>query len=149
MMPHPTRLLEVATMHLMGKTAASLGPGYKQSDIMILGVMLSAVREEFDRAAARRFEENVEMRRVFAEAGPVVADETLRSRLEAAASGEDASLRVPDLEAANSELRALLIDLHAHVEELDTPEARRVEAAIWAELIASTERRRLTIGSFH
>ena len=57
----------------------------------------------------------------------------------------DASLRVPDLDAANLALRALLIELHAHVEELPGAEARRLEAAIWRELAASTERRKLSL----
>jgi hypothetical protein len=146
--PDPARLLEVAGAHLMSKTAAALEPGYQQSEVMILGVMMSAVREELERAASRRVEENREMRRIFAGAAPVVADGDLRSRLEAAAASEDTSFRVSDLEAANCELRALLIDLHAHVEEVDSPEARRVEEAIWAELVASTERRKLSIGPF-
>lgn len=148
MKPDPSRLLEVAAVHLMTTTAAALGPGYEQSNVSVLGVMLGATREEYERAAARRVEENREMRRIFADAAAAVADGALRSRLESAAAGEETSLRVSDLEAANSELRALLIDLHAHVEEIDSPEARRVEEAIWAELVASTERRRLSIGPF-
>ncbi len=55
---------------------------------------------------------------------------------------------VSDLERSNAELRSLLIELHAHVETLEAPEARRIEAAIWRELVTSTERRALAIGPF-
>ena len=49
---------------------------------------------------------------------------------------------------SNCALRALLIDLHVHVEELDSQAARSLEAEIWRELVASTERRKLGIGPF-
>jgi hypothetical protein len=65
-----------------------------------------------------------------------------------AARGEDASLAVSALEQGNCELRALLIELHVHVEELASLAARELEAGIWRELVASTERRKLGIGPF-
>jgi hypothetical protein len=110
--------------------------------------LLLAVREEFDRAAARRVEENRALRRLFADAVSVVAGDRLRARLRDAAATEDTSLLVPDLERRNNELRALLIDLHAHVESLPGDDARALEDAIWRELRASTERRRLSLAVF-
>ena len=53
-----------------------------------------------------------------------------------------------DLESANGALRGLLIELHAHIEELASPEAGRIEASIWRELAASTERRKLSLGPY-
>ncbi len=143
MKPDVTRFLEVAVGYLMTKTAPALGPGYEQSNLMAGSAMLLAVRHEFERAAARRVEENAALRRLFAEAAPSVQDTELRKRLEEEASGQDTSLLVSDLECGNGELRALLVELHAHVEALDSPEARRIEEAIWQELSASTERRAL------
>jgi hypothetical protein len=110
--------------------------------------MLISVGEEFERAAARRSEENRALRGLFARAAPGVTEPGLRERLERAAAGEETSLRVSDLERANGELRALLIELHVHVEELDSPAARQIESAIWQELAASTERRKLMMGPF-
>jgi len=110
--------------------------------------MLLEVKQELDRAAARRVEENAALRSLFAEAVPAVDDTDLRRRLDEAAQGEDTSLVVSDLEQGNAELRALLIELHAHVEELESAAARTIDEAIWRELIASTERRRALIGSF-
>jgi hypothetical protein len=135
-------------LHLMTRTGAQLPPGYEQSSVGVLALMLAEVKQEFERAAARRVEENVALRGLFAEAARVVTDAALRARLEEAARGRDESLRVSDLEASNAALRALLIELHAHVEETDSAGARRIEDAIWRELVASTERRRIGIGAF-
>ncbi len=110
--------------------------------------MLIAVGEEFERAAARRSEENRALRALFAQAVPVVTEPGLSERLEGAAAGEETSLRISELEQANAELRGLLTELHAHVEELDSPAARQIERAIWQELVASTERRKLMMGPF-
>jgi hypothetical protein len=52
--------------------------------------------------------------------------------------GADEDLRISALSAENARLRAALIARHVEVEGRD-PQA---EAAIWAELVASTERRR-------
>lgn len=143
MKPDVSRFLEVTVGHLMTKTAPSLGPGYEQSSLLAGGAMLLAVRHEFERAAARRVEENAALRGLFAEAAPVVQDTELGKRLEDAAASQDGSLLVSELEHGNAGLRSLLIDLHTHVEALDSPQARRLEDAIWQELAASTERRSL------
>ncbi len=132
----------------MAKVSPALGSSYEQSSAMVLGVMLSAVREELERVASRRVEENQILRALFADAAIHVEDTTLQSRLEAASTSKEPSLRVSDLERSNCELRGLLIELHTHVETLDTPEASRIEQAIWRELVVSTERRKLSIGPF-
>jgi hypothetical protein len=54
-------------------------------------------------------------------------------------TGVDDDLRISSLAAENARLRAALITLHAAVEGKDPVR----EAAIWAELVASTERRRI------
>lgn len=148
MKPDPRRFLEVAAVHLMTRTGPALGPGYEGSTAQSLGVMLLAVGEELERAAARRVEENAALRALFAESAPVVDDPALAARLAEAARGGDPDLAVPALEAANAALRGLLVALHAHVETREGPDARRVEDAIWRELRLSTERRRLAMGPF-
>ncbi len=148
MKPEVDRFLEVGAAYLVAQLAPTLASPYDQSNVTTMGALLVSVREEFDRAAARRVEENHALRRLFAEAAPDVHDAALRARLEDAAAGTDTSVRVSTLERANAELRAVLIDLHVHVEGLATPAARRIETAIWQELVASTERRRLMMGPF-
>lgn len=133
---------------LLADVVPHLEPAYRRISLSLEAVMLLCVREELDRGAARRVDENRTLRAIFADAAPHVADAALRQELREAAGGEDASLLVPDLERTNQELRGLLIRLHADVETQDAPEARRVEAAIWRELRASTERRKLALAPF-
>jgi hypothetical protein len=131
---------------LLTDIAPAVEPSYRRASVTVQAMILLVVREEFERAAARRVEENGALRALFSDALDVVGDAALRERLAAAAGGTDASLRVPDLEAGNRALRALLIELHAHVEVREGDDARRVEDAIWRELAASTERRKLSLG---
>lgn len=56
--------------------------------------------------------------------------------------GVDEDLRLSALSAENARLRQALIDSHAEAEGKDPA----LEAAIWAELVASTERR-MVMGS--
>jgi len=148
MRPEPRYFLGIAAGHLMGKTAGALAHGYEQSSVSVIGLMLTQLGEEFERAAARRVEENRALRRIFSGSVDVVTDDGLRGRLAEAARGEDSDLAVSALEQSNCALRALLIELHVHVEELDSQAARSLEAEIWQELVASTERRKLGIGPF-
>jgi hypothetical protein len=144
--PEPAHALERLMQALLGDVMPNVQPSYRQASVMVHAMMVSAIREELDRAAARRVEENAALRALFAEAAPAVADAALRERLAAAARSTDASLLVPALEASNRTLRALLIELHAHVDDLPGDAARRLEDAIWRELAASTERRKLSLG---
>jgi hypothetical protein len=146
--PDPQRVLEQTAQRLATDVLAAVQPRYLQAGVGMLAGLLGAVREEFDRAAARRVEENAALRALFARGAWVVTDAVLAARLREAAATRDASLRVPDLEAGNQALRGLLIALHAHLETLATPAAREVEETIWRELAASTERRRLSLGAF-
>lgn len=148
MKPDIARFLDVAAAHLMMRTAPGMAATYEQSEVTMLAVMLLAVREEFDRAASRRVEENRALRALFAAAIEAVEDDALRNRLVAAAAQGDADFGIAALEGDNARLRGLLIELHAHVEELATPAARRVEKAIWRELVTSTERRHLSLQAF-
>jgi len=148
MMPSHDRFLEVAAAHLMLKVGPALESGYEQSSAIVLGLMLTTLREEFERAAARRVEENDALRDLFAEAAPAVEDAELRSRLEEDAASREASFAVSELEQSNARLRSRLIELHAYVETLGGSDARRIEDAIWRELVASTERRKLAMGTF-
>lgn len=148
MKPDVQRFIEVTAMYLIGQLAPTLGAKYDQSNVMTLGALLAVLGEEFERASARRVEENRALRQLFSQAVPVVRDDALRTKLEEAAAGEDGSLLVSHLERENSRLRALLIALHDHVEQQATPEAKRIESAIWEELVRSTERRRLMMAPF-
>ncbi|MCC7267012.1 MAG: hypothetical protein IT546_06690 [Caulobacteraceae bacterium] len=138
---------------MLGQLAAwltrDLAPGvaaYQQSALGMSAGLIGMCIEEADRAVARRVEENAAIRGLLARGADLV-EARLSARLQALAEGADASLLVSALEAVNAELRAALIDLHAAVEALDGEAARALEADIWAELRASTERRRLSAGT--
>ena len=146
MKPDAAHALERLMQALLTELAPAVQPAYRQATVTMQAMMLLSIREEFDRAAARRVEENRALRALFAEAATGVADAALGARLATAAASVDASLLVPELDASNRALRALLIELHGHVEQQSGDVARRIEAAIWRELAASTERRKLSLG---
>jgi len=139
--------LQKLSLSLLLEIGPAIGVEYVQRGAGISAMMLQMAAEEWDRAAARRVEENAALRALFREAA-ALAGAALGARLREAAAGEDRDLRVSALEASNQALRALLVELHAHVETLDSPEARRLEEAIWTELRRSTERRALPLAPF-
>jgi hypothetical protein len=148
MKPDVDVTLQIIAASLMTEIAPKISDDYTQRNSMLTVMLLQSAAEEWDRAAARRVEENRTLRRFFAEVAPEIGDLDLRGRLEAASGGEDESLRISDLNRSNDGLRTLLIELHAHVEGIDTETARRIEAAIWQELRVSTERRALSLAPF-
>jgi hypothetical protein len=77
-----------------------------------------------------------------------VNDAVLKSRVLALADTRDSDFHISALEKQNCDLRAALIELHAHVETQPGPDARRIEATIWKELLESTKRRRLLSAQF-
>jgi hypothetical protein len=146
--PDGDQLLRVLGSGLMADLAPRLTDDYLQRNAMMTGMLLAAAAEEWDRAAARRAEENAALRALFADAAPGIEDAGLRQRLEEAAGSGAGALLVAELERENAELRAIVIELHVHVEGLGTEEGRRIEEAIWRELRRSTERRGLSIAPF-
>lgn len=148
MKPDVSRMLEVSAISLMTRLGPGLPTHYEQSTAGALGALLLALREEFERGAARRVEENDAIRQLFLRAHPVVRDAALGERLHAAAESPSTDLAISALEAENDRLRGLLIELHAHVESLDGPEPREVDDAIWRELSRSTERRKFAMAMF-
>ena len=148
MKPDGDQLLRVLAGGLMADLAPQLVDDYLQRNVMVTGMLLTAAAEEWDRAAARRADENAALRALFVDATPGIEDGALRGRLEEAGASATDGLLVSELERENAELRAILIELHAHVEALGTEEGRRIEGAIWRELRPSTERRALSIAPF-
>jgi hypothetical protein len=146
--PEVGRVLEVCAMSMMIDVAPHVAPSYRQASVFANAMMLTCIREELDRIASRRVEENRALRALFADAAPGIEEPRLRERLARAGAESDDDLRISALEARNAALRDLLIELHAHVEAEDSPEARRVEASIWRELAASTLRRKLALHAF-
>ena len=148
MKPDVDRVLQLLSEPLMFDLAPKLQDGYAQSTAQITAMLLTAATEEWDRGAQRRFDENAAIRALFREALGVVGRPALRSDLEASLKPSDANIRISALERENNELRRVLIQLHAHVEELEGEAARSLEDGIWAELLESTVRRKISIAPF-
>ncbi|HTO06760.1 MAG TPA: hypothetical protein VMR86_06850 [Myxococcota bacterium] len=148
MKPDVGTVLEVVGGKLLLEVAPAVGPGYQRQSVALTGILLTMVKEEWERSASRRVEENAALRALFGRAASVVTDPELRRRLGEAAASADASFQISLLEQANAALRTLLIELHAHVESLESPAARALDDEIWSELVASTERRRFGLAPF-
>lgn len=120
--PVPAVLAELAGLMIRNATPG-VAEAERASDLGLSAALLGVAAEIWDRQAQVLVDENRAVRALLGEAG------------------EDADLRLSALQAENDRLRAALIDAHAAAESAG--DAAR-EAAIWAELVASTERRRLS-----
>lgn len=139
---HSVKLMQtMAGSFLMGQSLPVATP-YEQKTSMLIGVLLIMFAEDVDGLVERLREENDAIRDLCEEGERVVGDGSLRDKLAGCPSGSD-SLRVSVLQEENDALRALLIDLHACVEESTEPAAVALEERIFDELRRSTARRRL------
>ena len=118
----PTVLAEMAAL-LMRNAQPDVPPAERANALAMTAMLLLLAGEVWDGMAAMLAEENRAFRALLGEAG------------------EDPDLRISALKAANDTLRARLIAAHEAAETARDP-AR--EAAIWAELVRSTERRTLS-----
>jgi hypothetical protein len=120
--PAPAVLAELA-----GLLARNAMPGVPEaeraSDLGLSAMLLGIAAEMWDRQAAILVDENRAIRALLDEIG------------------DDPDLRLAALKAENDRLRARLIEAHAAAEAAG--DAAR-QAAIWAELVASTERRKIS-----
>ena len=148
MRPEIPNVFQTFAADLAMRVIPAISPTYHQGTIGMLAATLAIVAEEWDRAASWRFEENQRLRELFRDSAPAVKDDALRTKLVALSGTEDRDLRISALTANNSILRAALIELHCHVESARSDDSRRVEAAIWRELVESTQRRRLSTAQF-
>ena len=133
---------------LLTRVMPAISPTYHQGTVGMVASIFSIIGEEWDRAASRRIEENDLIRQLFRDAVPSVNDAALRRSVLALADTKDVDFHISALEKNNCELRAALIELHAYVETQSGLDARRIEGAIWSELLESTERRRLSTAQF-
>lgn len=119
----PAVLAELANVALRN-AAPGVPDAERAGHLALTAMLLNLAAEVWDGAAARLVEENRAIRALLGEAGA------------------DDDLRLSALTAANAALRGKLIDAQAAAEAAgDT--AR--QDAIWAELRASTERRKLSV----
>jgi len=137
MKPEAGDILDVSAEQLMG-LVPQLGDSYLQGSTAIHALLMRFAAREYERGADIRARENAEMRAVFAALAPALRDAALKARLEAAAATRDASLAISALDAANAQLKGLLIALHVHVEDAGERESSR---RLWRLLKEMAERR--------
>lgn len=148
MRPPVDGVLRQLALTLAAEVAPAVSESYVQKSTGLISMLLAFAAEEWDRAAERRVEENRELRALLRDAAAFVTEPGLAGRLREAGQSAEESLSMRSLDSANDALRALLIDLHSHVEGREDREARRIEAAIWRALVGSTRRRALSLAPF-
>lgn len=144
MIPEVDVVLRGIMMKLLGEVAPAVVDRYVRGNVEMIAALLGVAAEEFDRAVELRVEENRALRAIFREASVETALADFCQRLATAASERDVSYRVSDLNVVNARLRALLIELHAEVEERVEPWAKRIARSISRELEASAGRRAIS-----
>jgi len=141
MKPEADQLLNMSAMQLLTQILPQLPAGYAQGTASLLAVLSMMAAQEYERGAEIRASENGDMRALFRELAPMVDDVVLKQKLSDAGERKGASLAISALDAANYELRRLLIELQTNIENLAGPDAREAERRIWSVLKASAERR--------
>ncbi|MFO7963422.1 MAG: hypothetical protein R6U50_05825 [Desulfobacterales bacterium] len=141
MRPQCDYILRTLGTVLATKFMPSLEADHARAEMGLTALILGVISEEFERVAHRRIEENREMRNIFQEAIPVVQDEHLKNELIVATEKTEVDFHISALDHLNCELQKVLIHLHAHIEDVNGPEARTIEEAIWEELEKQVQRR--------
>lgn len=128
----PAVLAEIAGLALRN-AMPDVPPADRSSSLGLSAALLGMAAEVWDGTAARLVAENRAVRALLTRAGEAGLDFT------ELAAGDDADLRISSLQAANDGLRAALITLQTAAEA----KSSTLDADIWAELVASTERRKM------
>ena len=142
MRPDAGRVLNGVAVALMTRVAPEIRTPFGQQLAGLSAVLLRVVATEFDRIADRLSVENAAVAAILSDAAAVLPDASRNVRArEAANAATPPDLRVSTLQAINDRLRAILVDVHAAIEETPGEEARAREERIWEELRESTRRR--------
>lgn len=141
MKPPGDQLLRLIGTMLATKYIPILESDHGKSELGLTALVLGVIAEEFERAAHTRIVENMEMRKIFKQAIPVVSDDGLKNRLAEASEKIEVDFHTSALDQLNSDLHKVLIELHEHVENLEGAAAKDLEEAIWLELEKHVKRR--------
>lgn len=135
-----------AALHAVARTlreqvSPALQAGFLTDVLRMAANQVEIAARNWDDAAALRVEENAALRTLFDDAAGLVADQVLATELAKAARSVDPGLRISQLDAENGRLRALLVQLHAVVEQDGSDAAQAIDRRIW-RLLADIEQRR-------
>lgn len=116
--------------------------GFQANMVGMTAAMLDMTAEAWDGAADRLVQENAALATLLAQGSALTGDPAFRD----AAKEEAQDLKISTLERLNDQRRRALIALQARIETDQSAQA--LNSAIWDELRASTERRRVTLANF-
>jgi hypothetical protein len=146
MRPDPGTVLMGVTKKLMTDVIADARTPFGQAIAGYAGALTMVLAQEVDGLADRLFNETEAVAEILRDALPLL-EADLAHRTHHVIDGRGApDLRISSLQAANDRVRAALIEVHAAVEALDTPEAIALNERIWDELRESTRRRHVALG---
>jgi hypothetical protein len=141
MTPSVREVLQGCTIAIMTPPSADAGPEYAASRAGMVSMMLGLATLEAEHAAGAAIAENADIRGLFATCGAY--DDALGGRLSAAAGEAEIDLGTPSLDAANANLRRLLIELHEAVEAADDADMNRAIVALYGRM---AQGRRMALG---
>ena len=146
MRPDPAMVLGAIAGAIAAELPTTPTP-FGQQTLGIAASLSMMLAQDIDRAPARLVDEYRATAAILRDAVPLLDDPELAARSEAALSTDIlADLHVSVLQAADDNLRSLLIEVHARVETMSGDAAATLNERIWEELKESTRRRHLVIG---
>ena len=116
--------------------------GFQANMVGMTAAMLDMTAEAWDGAADRLVRENAALATLLGQGSTLTGVPAFRD----AAKEEAQDLKISTLERINDQRRRALIALQARIETDQSAQA--LNSAIWDELRASTERRRVTLANF-
>ncbi len=145
MRPNPDRVLQGVAMTLFTEVLREVQTPFGQTVVSMAGMLALMVGEEFERGANRLMVENAAVRDLLNDGLAVVSEAQKAAIVGALATPSAPDFRISSLQAENDAVRAGLIQLHAMVEAMESPEATALNERIWDELVESTRRREFTV----
>jgi len=138
MIPRPSRALADLAGKLVNDIAPETSSTFAAANSGMIAMLLGALAQDAERAAANRVADIDEMQRLFTRLGPDSDPQRAAERTRYV-ERQPASLRLSDLDALHADGMQLLIALHAWAEAHDPD----LDRGIWGLLLNHTERNRL------
>ena len=147
MRPDPARVLTGVMSNLMTLVLPETRTAFGQTTTGMCASLVYCVAQEFDRIVDRLLVETRVVAQILTDAAPLLQDEALRNlALDAATRTTPENYRVSTVQSLNDDIRRVLIEVHAAIEQTPGDAAAEMNERIWRELQESTQRRRLELG---
>jgi hypothetical protein len=141
MTPSVKDVLRGCAVALATPVSPEAGMDYAASRFGVVGMLIVLAANEADTAASAAMAENRDIRALFAERARY--DNALGGRLSTAAAATDSDLSLTALDAANADLRRLLIELHEKAEAAGDAATEKAIVALYGRM---AHLRRMALG---